>query len=532
MMERKSSPLSLLLLLVIVVISSARNIVHIIIDDLRNELGTYNPGHPIYTPSIDKLAAEGVTFDRAYAQQAVCNPSRASFMTGRRPDTTRVYNLEDNWRVKHQHWTSLPGMFLDNGFLSLGSGKTYHDTCQGELPDLIFEYDGNRSWSQESLPYRNPCWTQGVDCLPCPDTHWNINNVSADWCIREEGDLSDVLTTKHALTLLHTALETKPDTPFYLAVGYHKPHLPWIAKQEHFDLYPLESIVVSPHPTLHESVPEIAYSDSHQSPSPYEAMPDDQAKLARRAYYAAISGMDEEVGKLLQGLKDAGVEQDTAVILHGDHGYHLGEYAQWKKNTNWEECVKTPLIMKVPWIEGIAGTHTSALAELIDIMPTMAELAGVPLPIDKIGDLHDPIEGVSLVPALSGSNVHSEVFSQYPRKPEDDNIPWENNGVDHSDPSEFKYMGYSVRVDGWRYTEWYHWNQSSLQADWGTGGLYKAELYDFRESDILMQIDPGFTGCNYDNETSQVLNVVSEAVNSDDIVLELSAKIRNQFAKP
>jgi len=160
------------------------NVLHIIIDDLRTEIGAYNTGHKIYTPNIDELASQGVLFDRAYAQQALCNPSRASFMTGRRPDTTKVWNLNDNWRVQHQDWTSLPGMFKDAGMVSLGSGKTYHDTCQGELNDLVFEYDGDRSWSDESLPYRNPCWTQGIDCLPCPGTYWQINNVSIDWCVR------------------------------------------------------------------------------------------------------------------------------------------------------------------------------------------------------------------------------------------------------------------------------------------------------------------------------------------------------------
>jgi len=440
-----------------------------------------------------------------------------------------VYNLNDNWRVKHQDWTSLPGMFLANGFLSLGSGKTYHDTCQGELPDLIFEYDGARSWSDESLPYRNPCWTQGVDCVGCPETYWNINNVSADWCVKEAGDLSDVLTTQHALNLLNTAVNTKPDTPFYLAVGYHKPHLPWIAKQEHFDLYPLDSIAVSPHKTMDESVPPIAYSDSGQSPSPYEAMPDDQAQLARRAYYAAISGMDEEIGKLLQGLKDAGVEDDTAVLLHGDHGYHLGEYAQWKKNTNWEECVKTPLIVKVPWLEGTAGTHSNALAELVDVMPTLADLAGIPLPAEQPGDKLFPVEGLSLVPALLGEDVHSAVFSQYPRKPADDDVPWQKNGIDHSAPSEFKYMGYSVRVDGWRYTEWFHWNQTSLTVEWGPQGFYAAELYDHRAADAAAQSNPAITGSDYDVNTAEVLNVVDDKELSREVVPRLSHLIRQQF---
>lgn len=505
--------------------SRKKNILHIIVDDLRTEVSSYQPGHPLHTPSIDLLAKQGVSFDRAYAQQAVCNPSRASFMTGRRPDTTGVYNLEDNWRVRHQDWTSLPGMFMKNGYLSLGSGKTYHDTCQGEKADLIFEYDGDRSWSEESLPYRNPCWTQGVDCLPCPDTYWSINNVSADWCIKEEGDLSDVLTTMHALDLLNNAVTNKPNTPFYLAVGYHKPHLPWMAKQEHFDMYPLENISVSPHNTLHRSVPEIAFADHGQSPSPYEAMPDDQARLARRGYYAATTGMDEEIGKLLQGLEDSGVANETAVVLHGDHGWHLGEYGMWKKNSNWEECVRTPLVVKVPWMKGIAGTRSKALAELVDLMPTLAELAGIPLPAEQLGDRLNPPEGTSLVPALTGKAVHEAVFSQYPRKPADDDIPWQSNGIDHSDPSEFKYMGYSVRVDGWRYTEWRHWDQEQLVAQWGPEGFYAAELYDHRATDQQQQLDS-----DYDQHRSEVVNVLHMEKHRE-VVKELSFLIRKQFRR-
>ena len=146
----------------------AHNVIHIVIDDLRTEVGAYTTTHDIFTPAMDRIAARGVTFDRAYAQQALCNPSRASFMTGRRPDTTQIWNLNDNWRVKHQLWTSLPGQFLAAGMLSLGAGKTYHDTVQNGLKDGIFEYDHARSWSPEALPYRNPCWTQGIDCSGCP----------------------------------------------------------------------------------------------------------------------------------------------------------------------------------------------------------------------------------------------------------------------------------------------------------------------------------------------------------------------------
>ena len=156
---------------------------------------------------------------------------------------------------------------------------------------------------------------------------------------------------------------------------------------------------------------------------------------------------------------------------------------------------------------------------------------GIPLPTQQLGDKLFPVEGTSLVPALTGGHVHSAVFSQYPRKPADDDIPWQKNGIDHSTPSEFKYMGYSVRVDGWRYTEWYHWNQTSLSAEWGAEGLYAAELYDHRAEDAAAEKDPLLTGSDYDANTAEVRNVVSEEVYSNEVVPRLSRLIRQQFDK-
>ena len=308
-----------------------------------------------------------------------------------------------------QDWTSLPGMFKAAGFKSFGSGKTYHDTVQNGWKDALFEYDGLRSWSWESLPYRNPCWTQGIDCSGCPKgpgssikDRWNIGNVTEDWCVSESGDLSDVFTTDHAIGLLHKAVKhSKAKTPFYLAVGYHKPHLPWIAKQKHFDMYPLESIKLAEHLTLDRSRPEIAFHDC-DSPSPYEPLTELQAKLARRAYYAATTAMDEEIGRILDALDASGVADNTAIVLHSDHGWALGEHGQWRKNSNWENSLRVPFIISVPWLPESHGTRTAALAELIDIMPTMAELADIDVPHTKAGDLKNPIEGTSLVPALKG----------------------------------------------------------------------------------------------------------------------------------
>ena len=530
--------------------TTPRNLIHIIVDDLRTEIGAYTTSHEIHTPYIDELASRGVTFDRAYAQQALCNPSRASFMTGRRPDTTQVWNLLDNWRVKHQLWTSLPGMFLAGDMLSLGAGKTYHDTVEDGFINGLFEYDHARSWSPEALPYRNPCWTQGIDCAGCPDggegsaeagiragggaatapaageaggeaeaaqtreedvgqearrelspARWHIGNVSKNWCVHSTGDLSDVLTTDHALSLLDTAVES--GKAFYLAVGYHKPHLPWIAKQEYFDLYDLDSIALARVKTLPASIPEIAFNDC-DSPSPWDPITDDQARLARRAYYAATSGMDAEVGRILRALDAYGpsLVESTAILLHGDHGWQLGERAGWRKNANWENAVRVPFILAVPWLNGTANTRSDELAELVDVMPTLAELAGVEVPTTKLGDRLAPPEGTSLVPALvaaaargaateeresartpgKAGKVKSAAFSQYPRKPRDETEAWAHNSIDHDDPSLFTFMGYSIRVDDWRLTDWYRWDGESLRANFSA--IFATELYDWRDANV------------------------------------------------
>jgi len=533
---------STLLVSVLPLLAASRNILHIQIDDLRTEVGPYVSTHVIHTPNLDALAEKAVVFDRAYAQQALCNPSRASYMTGRRPDTTEIWNLNDNWRTAHQTWTSLPGMFLEAGMKALGCGKTYHDTVQNGLWDALFEYDGFRSWSPESLPYRNPGWTQGVNYAGCPHPHTDIGrwggNVTVQWCVKKEGDMTDVVTVNHAIELLNNAAAAAAaaasaaaaaakngtageNASFYLAVGFHKPHLPWIAKQEHYDLYPLSEISVANQKTLEGTeIPEIAFQDC-DSPTPYEPLTDDDARIARRAYYAAVTGMDEQLGRLLKALEDSGVAKDTAIVLHGDHGWQLGERGMWSKNTNWEPAVRVPLMIAVPWLPESAGTRNDELAELVDLMPTMAELVGIDVPGKKFGDREAPIEGISLVPSLMGTKEKVKVaaFSQYPRSPRNMTEPWAHNSVDHKEAEDFLYMGYSVRVDEWRYTEWYPFDGATKKAKFDEG-VYARELYDYRG--VVSQF------IDYDKVENEN---VAEREENVAVVSELSAVLMKQFNK-
>jgi iduronate 2-sulfatase len=257
--------------------------------------------------------------------------------------------------------------------------------------------------------------------------------------------------------------------------------------------------------------------------------------------------MDEEVGRFLDALESSGVADDTgeversdsksiippfnttnnlplvaslfalvAIILHSDHGWQLGERGMWAKNTNWEAAVRVPLIISVPWMPSTHNTRSSELVELVDIMPTVAELADIPLP-SSLGDKLNPPEGVSIVPSLSGSSVKSAAFSQYPRKPKDMNEPWKSNGIGHDEPETFLYMGYSIRVDEWRYTEWYPWDQENLKAQFFKG-LYVRELYDWRG------VDDEFM----DYDEVENLNV-AEHENNEGVIADLHLMLMEKF---
>jgi len=271
------------------------NVVHVVFDDLRSELGAYGANGAV-TPTLDKLAASGTVFDRAYAQQAVCGPSRNSFLSGRRPDKSRSWNFINHFREDHPEWTSLPGVFLSAGVAALGAGKLYH-------PKLPPEYDGNRSWSDEALPYRNPCWNTasypatfpkfqdgGLPCVPCATDieHYILHTnstVANDWCELDAGE--DTLSVEMALHQLRAAAGA--GRQFYLAVGLHKPHLPWQASAADFAAHPLDGVEPARYLFPPTGVPGIALQDS-DSKDPFTPLPNASARAARRAYRAAITG--------------------------------------------------------------------------------------------------------------------------------------------------------------------------------------------------------------------------------------------------
>ena len=439
------------------------NVLFIAVDDLRTALHCYGDPNAI-TPNIDRLAARGLLFERAYCQQAVCNPSRASLMTGLRPDTIRVWDLKSpfrhelpperadlpqfstgtHFRDAQPDVITLPQLFRQHGYQSRAAGKIYHGSPEMQDPD---------SWS---APAVLNVVMKGEDGYVLPENQspptdkWPGPKMAASECADvADNAYGDGRVADAALNIL---AEVK-DEPFFLAVGFRKPHLPFSAPKKYWDLYDPDQITPPDYPTRPTGIPDYSWHMSKElrgySDIPAEGpLPDAMVRKLRHAYYACVSYMDAQVGKLLDALDEHDLTANTAVVLWGDHGYHLGEKALWCKTTNYELDTNAPLILSVPGQRN-AGRTSSALVEFVDIYPTLAEACGLPQPADR--------EGVSLLPLLDDPTQpwKQAAFSQFPR-------PWTYQG-------QPEVMGYTIRTDNYRYTEWQRF---------GTHDTLARELYD------------------------------------------------------
>ena len=522
-----SHSLVVAVLMPVAAVASLRNVLLITSDDLRTQLGAYGLAQT-KTPNLDRLAGGGVTFRRAYCQMAVCSPSRNSFMSGRRPDTTRVWNFVDDFRQPGvgADWITMPEYFKRHGYLTYASGKLYH-------PDKPPKNDFPASWTKDSAnPYywgngapigdQNNCPNVSTPTITVPiaDAGWRIEAFPGSPCYavsctrvndtaaledhdeRDKPQLNSTVEYDHrvatrALEFMAHAVSQK--APFFVAAGFRKPHIPWRVPHRFWDLYEGEAIEVAKAQILGEAVPELAFEMNgpmsqiwvdpqgkrHRESPDGPPLPASLQAIIRRSYYAAVSFVDFEVGRMLDQLDTLEVAATTAVLFHSDHGWKLGEHGAWSKCTNWELDARVPLIVRAPWLGAPAqGQATLALAELVDIYPTLVELSGLPPPPASEG-----IEGVSLVPALLRPDLEGAVgkvaaFSQYPRCTQYDLIKqaelWE---CLHIPRENFTRMGYSVRVADARYTEWRVWRGESLSADWSRSGLVATELYDHSGDD-------------------------------------------------
>ncbi|MDZ7639042.1 MAG: sulfatase [Bryobacterales bacterium] len=440
-----------------------RNVLFIAVDDLRPELGCY--GHrSIRSPHIDALAGRGMRFDRAYCQQAVCAPTRASLLTGTRPDTTRVWDLQSPLNTVNPELVSIPRHFRKHGYETISLGKIYHH--RDEDPEAWSE----RPWQPRIAEGGN--WRAYRDPLSLmTEAHGEAaleeareagkregKAVAANAARRgpayegpdvEDNAYPDGMTCDKAIA----ELGRLKDKPFFLAVGFLKPHLPFNAPKKYWDLYGPGDLELPERRSWPEGMPEVAKSEWGELRS-YAGIPakgevdEGTLRMLIHGYYACVSYTDAQVGRLMAELDRLQLRESTTVILWGDHGWKLGDYGAWCKHTNFELDTHVPMVLSVPGQKN-AGGSTRALVEYVDVYPTLAEASGLPVPAQ--------CEGKSMMPLLEdpGRKWKEAAFSQYPRGGQ--------------------MMGYTLRTERWRYTEWIHRP---------SGEIRERELYDHAESDV------------------------------------------------
>lgn len=456
------------------------NVLFIMADDLRPELASF--GSPAVTPNFDRLAKRGVQFDRAYCQQALCNPSRSSMLTGRRPNTLKQWNNGLHFRERNPDVMTLPLWFKQHGYTTRCVGKIFHNWHTKEKGDP-------RSWSApEFLHYAN----HGDDAaqikgeLP-PNVASPAPRKYGAVPLYECRDVSDeaYYDGRVAAEAVRVMREVR-EQPFFLAVGFWKPHAPFNAPKKYWDLYD-RSKLPPLNPARPTGAPDVAFHDGRElrgvPPSQVTFTPEQAAEI-RHGYFANISYMDAQLGKVLDELDRLKLTDRTVVVFCGDHGYHLGEHTQWAKTSNFEYDARVPLMFALPKSTN-AGRRTSSLVELVDLFPTLVELCGVSRP--------DGLEGTSLVPVLNDvmKSVKPAAFTQHPRPSYFDREP-------SGEPSA---MGVSVRTARVRYTEW---------RDWKTKKIVARELYDTER-------DP-----------AELRNVVDDAAFSESQA-EAEQRLRKQF---
>jgi uncharacterized sulfatase len=412
------------------------NVLFIASDDLNTCLSCY--GHPVVrTPNIDRIARRGVRFDRAYCQYSLCSPSRSSLMTGMAPDTTRVYDLQKHFRETLPDVVTLPQLFQKNGYFAARAGKIYHYGVPGQIGTNGL--DDPPSWNRVVNP-------NGVD-------HSKEEPLLTHLTPQRKGLGSTVAyyaspapDEKHTDGMVADAIvqmmEEHRSEPFFLGAGFYRPHCPYIAPAKYFDRIPLDRVELVP---FEEAEMTMAPKWAYFNPKPMMGMTPAQRREGMRAYFAAIEFMDAQVGKLLDALDRLKLTDNTAIVFWGDNGYQLGEHGQWMKQTNFEAAARIPLVMSAPGIRG-RGRACGRTVELLDLYPTLAAVCGLE---------HTPpgLQGRSLAPLLENPNARwdAPAISQMERRAQSQRV-----------------MGYSMRTERYRYTEW-------------NSGEEGVELYDYEK---------------------------------------------------
>jgi len=366
-----------------------------------------------------KLNERGIRFDSAYCQFTVCNPSRTSFLTGLRPDSTGIFNNNTPFRTKLPNVVTLPQLFRENGYFTARVGKVFHSAKN---------MDDSKAWDIASDPKGTPLGKKGQGR--------NLTGGRVKWCrwLAAEGDDQDQADGQVAAEAVRF-LEQHRNDSFFIAVGFHKPHDPFVAPKRYFDLYPLELLTPPKDPPDRST--ELPQAIGSGWKADFDRFTDRERREFMRAYYTGISFMDAQVGKIIAAINRMKLWRNTVVVFFSDHGYHLGQRGWWNKNTVFELSARAPLIVVTPEMRG-KGNCCSRIVEFVDIYPTLADLCGLPVSVE--------LEGKSFKPLLSNPN-----------------LPWKKAAF--TQVQRGKIAGRSVRTERWRYTEW-------------DGGRQGVELYD------------------------------------------------------
>jgi iduronate 2-sulfatase len=393
------------------------NVLLIMADDLSNDLGTYG-NRVVKTPNLDRLAARGVRFDRAYNQYPLCNPSRASLLSGLRPDTIRVYDLTTELRKVRPDVVTLPQLFQQNGYLAARVGKIYHYGNPGDIGTSGL--DDAPSWNQVVNP-------RGVDkdeepLLTNYTPGRGLGSALAFYAPAADAQHTDGKVATETIALL----EKNKDRPFFIGAGFYRPHCPFIAPRKYFDLYPLDRVAARPFSA--DQMAQVPAAALFTTPAHWNLTVDQQRETIR-AYYASISFLDAQVGRVLDALDRLRLAEHTLVVFMSDHGYNLGEHGQWMKQSLFEPSARAPVIFAGPGVS--KGGASSRTVEFTDVYPTLADLARLAAP--------SVIEGRSLRPLLRNPKAewNRPALTQVQRG-----------------TGQNTFMGYSIRNERWRYTEW------------------------------------------------------------------------------
>lgn len=461
------------------------NVLFIAIDDLKPMLACYGSEFMV-TPHIDELANRGAIFTNAHCQQAVCGPTRASLLTGMRPDYTRVWDLKTRMRDINPDILALPEFFKQNGYTTVGTGKIYDYRCvdkQGDAPSWSIPYPESSRLSYPSA-YGEPALSfyaseeskrivkeledeakaKGENLWSYAATRYKPSVECADF---PDEAYKDAQVCNNAINYMQKL--SGEEKPFFLAVGFARPHLPFSAPKKYWDLYERDEIKLAEYPQAVKDGIDYAYHNSGELKSYTDIpaltdfsdifndnLPEDKQRELIHGYQACVSFIDVQVGRLLQELNRLGLDENTIVVLWGDHGWHLGDHGLWCKHSNFEQATRVPLIISTPESKKVEYKHP---VEFIDIFPTLCELGNLNVP--------ENLQGKSLVPAMSNPEVKIKDYamSQFPRG---------------------NKMGYSLRSDRYRMTVW-------MGEDYRTTQPFREELvkgielYDYEKDPLETQ---------------------------------------------